>query len=545
VIKLHENSSSAEHPQVLLDLANTGAVIFDLDGVITDTRCAHEAAWKRLFDEYLEAHGAQPQSGFAPFSHEDYSKYLDGKPRYDGVHDFLASRDIQLPWGDPGDSPKQETVCGLGNRKNRFFSEWLETNRVDTFPDALDLLARLNRANIGTAVISASRNCKAVLANAGISDLFQVKVDGVDMAELGLPGKPDPAIFLQATERLGLRPERAAVIEDALAGVEAAARGGFALVVGVNREGSDHGDGLRKSGANVVTDTLDLLLEDGERSVPAAAMAEIPSVWKSCEEIKQRLKGKRIALFLDYDGTLTPIVEDYRKAELSGQMRDIIGKLARTFTVAVISGRDLENVRKLVGLDQIFYAGSHGFDIAGPHGWHEELQQGKKFLADLDSAEAGLTEGLRNIDGAAVERKKFSIAVHFRQVPDEELPEMEKIVARVLADHSRLQRSSGKKVFDVKPRADWHKGKALLWLLEKFDPGEGAGMVPIYIGDDTTDEDAFRVLRHGKAGDGGIGIVVRDDSKRETMAHYALEGTDDVADFLSWLGTITAPGDKA
>lgn len=239
------------------------AVIFDLDGVITDTRDAHEDAWKHLFDEYRKERMARGDPGFEPFDHDDYRQHLDGKPRYDGVRDFLASRDIDLPWGDPDDDPGKETVCGLGNRKNRHYHAWLNDNRVKTYDDALAFLHAVRDAGIRTAIISSSRNCKAVLENAGISDLFEVRVDGNVMARLELPGKPDPAIFLRAAERLGVAPNRAAVFEDALAGVEAGARGGFALVVGVDRTGSgEHGDMLRDRGADTVTDDLrDLLPE--------------------------------------------------------------------------------------------------------------------------------------------------------------------------------------------------------------------------------------------------------------------------------------------
>jgi alpha,alpha-trehalase len=538
----HEYISSANHPLVPLDPADIDAVIFDLDGVITDTRKAHEAAWKRLFEDYRKEREASGEPGYAAFDHEDYREHLDGKPRYDGVRDFLASRHIDLQRGDPADDPELQTICGLGNRKNRYFAEWLENHRVDTFPDALDTLQGLNREGVRTAVISASRNCEAVLANAGISDWFAVKVDGMDMAALGLPGKPDPAIFLQAAQQLGVSPERAAVVEDARAGVQAAARGGFALVIGVYRGEHGHGEALRQYGADIVTDTLTVLLKEGDRSAPSAPLDEIPSIRESRYKVEERLRGKHVALFLDYDGTLTPIVEDHRKARLSKKMRAIVGALVRTCTVAVVSGRDLENVRDLVGLDGVFYAGSHGFDIAGPGGWHEELQQGKQFLPDLDSAETDLTRQLGTIEGAAVERKKFSIAVHYRQVADGDVPTVEQVVDRVLSDHPRLRQSRGKKVFDVKPRTDWDKGQALLWLLKRYEL-EGADVVPLYIGDDTTDEDAFRVLRQRERdGEGGIGIVVRDDSGRRTLADYALEDTDDVAHFLKWLSTVTATG---
>ena len=310
----------------------------------------------------------------------------------------------------------------------------------------------------------------------------------------------------------------------------------------MNRGEASRGRVLRKHGADVVTDTLTILLKDQYKKISPVFLDEIPLVWESRNKLRKRLRGKHIVLFLDYDGTLTPIVEDYRKAELSDEMRAIIGEFARTCAVAIISGRDLEDVRKLVGLEQVFYAGSHGFDIAGPDGLHEELSQGKEFLPDLDSAETKLQIKLRNIDGASVERKKFSIAVHYRQVEDDDVPTVEQVVDLVLSEHPRLRKSSGKKVFDVKPRTDWNKGQALLWFLERYGL-EGADVVPIYLGDDTTDEDAFNVLRQRERNsDGGIGIVVRDDRRSPTMAHYALEDTDDVAHFLRWLAAITVTG---
>jgi beta-phosphoglucomutase family hydrolase len=233
------------------------AVLFDMDGVVTDTARAHAAVWKRLFDEYLASRG----EGRAPFdAREDYRRYVDGKPRYDGVASFLAARGITLPHGAEGDSPDSETVCGLGNRKNLYFAEWLSENRITPFPGTLRLIARLREAGVRLAVFSASRNAERVLRSAGALDLFGAKVDGRDMAALGLPGKPDPAIMLRAAAALGVAPGAAAVIEDALAGVEAGARGGFAQVIGVAREGG--AKALFDAGADlVVADPGDLAFD--------------------------------------------------------------------------------------------------------------------------------------------------------------------------------------------------------------------------------------------------------------------------------------------
>ncbi len=230
------------------------AVIFDLDGVITDTASVHAAAWKRMFDRFLEKRARGGGEEDRPFSQHDYLRYVDGKPRYDGVSSFLDSRGISLPRGEPGDPPSAETVCGLGNRKDELFGEVLRQDGVAAFPSSVELLRELREGGFGTAIISASRNCAQVLRAAGASELFDAKVDGIDAEEHGLKGKPDPAVFLAAAERLGVGPARAAVVEDALAGVEAGRRGRFGLVIGVDRTGQ--AGALRRHGADVVVDDL-------------------------------------------------------------------------------------------------------------------------------------------------------------------------------------------------------------------------------------------------------------------------------------------------
>jgi alpha,alpha-trehalase len=230
------------------------AVIFDLDGVITDTASVHAAAWKRMFDRFLAQRPRRGDEDHRPFSADDYYLYVDGKPRYDGVESFLASRGIRLRRGSPDDPPTADTVCGLGNRKDALFLARLAEQGVAAYPSSIELLHRLRAGGFRTAVISASRNCVEVLEAAAIAGLFEVRVDGVDADELGLKGKPDPAVFLEAARRLGVEPRRCAVVEDALAGVEAGRRGGFGLVIGVDRGG--HAEALRQRGADVVVADL-------------------------------------------------------------------------------------------------------------------------------------------------------------------------------------------------------------------------------------------------------------------------------------------------
>lgn len=221
------------------------AAIFDLDGVLTRTAAVHAAAWKSTFDDVLN----RRDDDYRPFDiTSDYRQYVDGMPRYDGVRSFLASRNIDVPEGHPDDPPDEETVYGIGNRKNEHFQRLLEKQGVEPFDDAVDQLRSWRATGLRTAVVSSSRNCVPVLEAAGLSELFDAKVDGIDAAEIGLQGKPDPDIFLEAARRLEVRPQDAIVLEDAVSGVKAGRAGGFGLVVGVARNGhqdlSEHGADL-------------------------------------------------------------------------------------------------------------------------------------------------------------------------------------------------------------------------------------------------------------------------------------------------------------
>lgn len=231
------------------------AFLFDLDGVITRTAGLHALAWKQLFDDYLTAAAARTGAPFVPFDIEiDYRAHVDGKPRHAGVRDFLASRGIRLPEGTPKDEPGRETVHGLGKRKNRFFLAALEREGLTVYQSAVALVREARAQGIRTAVVSSSRNTVALLRVGRLTDLFPVRVDGVEVVRLGLPGKPDPAMFLEAARRLEVPPARGVVFEDATSGVEAGRRGGFGLVVGVGE--GEHAARLREHGADVVVADL-------------------------------------------------------------------------------------------------------------------------------------------------------------------------------------------------------------------------------------------------------------------------------------------------
>lgn len=242
------------------DLVSGGvdAVVFDLDGVITDTAGVHTHAWKQLFDEVLRDRSRETGEPFIEFTEQDYLDHVDGKPRYDGVRSFLASRGIEFIEGSPEDPPEARTVCGLGNRKNRYFREILETDGPVVFDSSVALVEALRDHGIGTGCVSSSRNCRFVLGTVGLLDHFDVIVDGNDAAERGLPGKPAPDTYLDAAGRLGTTPRRCVMIEDALSGVASGAAGGFAHVVGVDR-GAGH-QALYDNGATFVVDDLSELL---------------------------------------------------------------------------------------------------------------------------------------------------------------------------------------------------------------------------------------------------------------------------------------------
>ncbi len=253
----------------------------------------------------------------------------------------------------------------------------------------------------------------------------------------------------------------------------------------------------------------------------------LPSAFDHVQEIAAA-RHDALAVFLDYDGTLTPIVSRPEQAVLSDSMRAVLRALATKLPVAVLSGRDLDDVRRRVDIDGIIYAGSHGFDIAGPRGLRRQMATA--FLPNLDLAEKELHDVLHGIPGARVERKHFSVAAHYRNVRENDVPKVERAVGKVAARHRELRRIDGKKVYELLPGVDWDKGKAVLWLVQTLG-FKGENVRPIYIGDDSTDEDAFRAL-----GQEGAGILVSEQSQ-PTTANYSLKDPAEVEHFLRALTT--------
>jgi beta-phosphoglucomutase family hydrolase len=236
------------------------AVLFDLDGVITDTASIHASCWKQMFEEYLRKRATQRGEVFRPFDiATDYRLYVDGKPRFDGVRDFLASRGIQLPEGTQDDPPQSETVGGLGNRKNDLVNKIIEDTGVEPYRGSVELIHQLRHRGFKIAVVTSSQNCTAVLKAAKLNDFFDVRVDGNTIHAQKLAGKPAPDTFLMAAKLLGVEPTRAVVVEDAISGVEAGSRGNFGLVIGVARKANS--EELRHHGAHLVVADLSELAE--------------------------------------------------------------------------------------------------------------------------------------------------------------------------------------------------------------------------------------------------------------------------------------------
>jgi beta-phosphoglucomutase family hydrolase len=224
-----------------VDWESFDAVLFDLDGVVTPTAEIHERAWAALFEPW-------------GFDSTDYLKYVDGRPRYDGVRTFLASRGVELPWGDPSDPPGDDTICAMGNRKDEMFNAVLAREGIEPYAGTMTVIDRLDAAGIPSAIVSSSKNARAVLQAAGIEHRFAAVVDGITAVDEQLAGKPDPAMFEHAAKCLGADPSRAIVVEDAISGVAAGRAGDFGLVVGVDRGGNRRA--LGEAGADLVVDDL-------------------------------------------------------------------------------------------------------------------------------------------------------------------------------------------------------------------------------------------------------------------------------------------------
>ncbi|MCF7894213.1 MAG: trehalose-phosphatase [Candidatus Omnitrophica bacterium] len=526
------------------------AAIFDLDGVITQTALVHEEAWKEMFDEYLRLREKRDNESFKEFRKpKDYLEFVDGKPRYEGVKSFLESRNIKLSFGDPTDKPGKETICGLGNKKNERFLEVLQKEKPKVYENAVDFIKALKSKGVKIGVASSSKSCKPILETAGLLDLFETRVDGVISAELGLTGKPEGDIFTTAARNLGAEPLESMIIEDAVSGVQAGRNGSFGLVLGVARR--DNEEELARQGADIVVSNFANinveLIDDwfNRKAIPLfSAWEKIDKSYKDKvvdfeqdekilvnsyykRSVKDALFSKeKIIFFLDYDGTLTPIVERPDMAKISDSMQDTVKKLAQKFPVSIVSGRMREDVQSLVGIKDLFYAGSHGFDIKGPN--FEVIQpKAKEVIPLVTKIITDLHSKLDKIEGVIIEEKKFSVAVHYRLVKEEdEIKKIKELVDSIISNNKEnLKLLSGKKVFELLPNMEWDKGKAIRWITESMKVDWQTTSI-VYIGDDTTDEYAFSAIRTR-----GTGILVSEEDKH-SLAHFKLDSPKQVRELF-------------
>lgn len=262
---------------------------------------------------------------------------------------------------------------------------------------------------------------------------------------------------------------------------------------------------------------------------------DIITLFDHPEKFDADLKNKEPLIFLDYDGTLTPIVNTPDKAVLSDGMRDTVRALSQVYKVAVVSGRATDDVRSKVRLDNLFFAGSHGFEIVDPQGEVTINEEAREIRPVIDEIHSRLSEELKDLPGALVEHVKYTISTHYRLVSDEDFPGIQQAVDAVLKDYPRVRVTHGKKVFEIRPRIDWDKGKAVKWILGVLNY-RTEDHVPIYIGDDTTDEDAFDVIR-----DDGIGILVAEKA-RASKARFRIQNTEDVKSVLRHLIDLKQQG---
>lgn len=392
------------------------------------------------------------------------------------------------------------------------------TNDV-LFGATVDLARKLQGVDVAAAAYSSSPKCRQALKAAGIDDLFGVCIAGT-AGERGTVATPYPAVLLEATRRLGVRPQRCVVVENSHAGVAAGRGGGFALVIGIDPTGS--ADDLARNGADVVVaDLADVAVRTGDKRI-----SELANALTSYGQLIGITSARESMLFLDYDGTLSPIVSDPGAATLVDGAAEALELVAAACPVAILSGRDLADIRTRVGAPGLWYAGSHGFELTGPDGTYHQNEAAAAFVPVLEQAAAELRDCLAQIPGVRVEHKRFAVAVHYREVAPGRVGEMV-AAAHQLGARDGLRVTGGRMVVELRPDIDWDKGTTLAWIRDRIDPS--GSLLPIYIGDDLTDEDAFDAVRFD-----GIGIVVGhdEDGDRKTAAHFTLQNPDQVREFI-------------
>jgi alpha,alpha-trehalase len=382
----------------------------------------------------------------------------------------------------------------------------------------VELARRCRGVGVAAGAYSSSPQCHQELKDAGVDDVFAVCLDGLAGGR-GTAERPDSAVFLEAARRLGARPQRCVVVEKSDAGVAAARHGGLALVIGVG--GPGRVDAMVRCGADVVAELTDVTVCPGGKRI-----SELPNALASSGQLVGITSARDAMVFLDFDGTLSPIVSDPAAARLVEGAPEALQLLAGVCPVAILSGRDLADVRSRVGIPELWYAGSHGFELTGPDGTHHQNDAAAAFVPVLERAAERLRDGLARIPGVRVEHKRFAVAVHYREVAPGHVGDIVSAAHR-FASRNGLRVTGGRMLVELRPDLDWDKGTTLAWIRDRIDPP--GSLTAIYIGDDLTDEDAFDAIAYD-----GVGIAVEhdEDGDRKTAAHFTLKSPDQVREFL-------------
>lgn len=391
--------------------------------------------------------------------------------------------------------------------------------KVRVYEDTIQQLGQWRLQGIKIALVHSGEFTKKLSQKKNIANLFDIVVDDPKITKDG----KNP--FKEATQQLRIKPKECVLIKSDLSPEMKKLDDEFAFVIGLNRAGNKRI--LYEQGADTVLDDLEELELFHYPETDTYYSQTLPSVFMAQTGFHDIIRYKKPVLFLDYDGTLSPIVPHPEDAVISDEMRAILHDCAKRHTVSVISGRDMEDVKERVGVEDVIYAGSHGMRISGPNGLFMENKESEAILSRMDQIEKKLHHIFhKKIKGIQIERKKHAIAVHYRNAATEDVSYIYSEVKKIVKNNADFRMGEGKKIFEIKPDIDWHKGKALMWIMEKLELLDDPDVIPIYIGDDVTDEDGFRTIS-----DMGVGILVGYHHK-PSAADFRLDDVDQVAKFL-------------
>ncbi len=492
--------------RAVIDPRRLDAVAFALEGVFVGTADLRGEVWDHFYRQRFPDH--------PPLPGHDYVRIVADTSLTDAITDGLAGVGVPLPEGAPYGSPTAEAARGIANLLDREFADRIARGGIPVQDAAVDLARRVRGAGLRIAVYCAEPRRTAIL-------------DAIGGAETMLAAEAQPRTLDEAVRRLGADPARTAVVVGGPSDLAAARRGGFALVIGVARPGDEKL--LRRAGAHVVvTDVARIGFRSGTRP-----LSRIPDALTSRHQSAALLRSRHPAVFLDFDGTIADIVAQPTAATLVEGVASELARLARHCPVGIISGRDLADVRARVGVPGLWYAGSHGFELVGPDGQHYENEEASDAEPDLVRITSTLCERLGTVPGVLVEGKRFAVSVHYRNVDAERVDEVISTVRAAVAEEPRLRATSGRKIVEIRPDVDWDKGRALVWALGHV--GASSDVLPIYVGDDLTDEDAFDAIE-----DSGFGVVVRhtEDGDRRSAARFAVDGPAQVHELLQRIADL-------